>query len=59
MNKRKFNGTNIFVTASLTSLRMAKLKDVRDEYRFDKVWTSDGRIMVMKKGSAKSKIIYG
>ena len=59
MNKRKFKGTNIFVTASLTSLRMAKLKDVRDEYRFDKVWTSDGRIMVMKKGSAKPKVIYG
>ena len=38
---------------------MAKLKDVRDEYRFDKVWTSDGRIMVMKKGSAKPKVIYG
>ena len=30
MNKRKFKGTNISVTESLTSLRMAKLKDTRD-----------------------------
>ena len=59
MNKRKFKGTNISVTESLTSLRMTKLKDARDEYRFNKVWTSDGRIMVMEEGSAKPKVIYG
>ena len=59
MNKRKFKGTNISVTESLTSSRMTKLKDVRDEYGFNKVWTSDGRIMVMKEGSAKPKVIYG
>ena len=59
MNKRKFKGTNISVTASLTSSRMTKLKDVRDEYGFNKVWTSNGRIMVMKEGSAKPKVIYG
>ena len=51
MNKRKFKGTNISVTESLTSLRMTKLKDARDEYGFSKVWTSDGRIMVMEEGS--------
>ena len=39
MNKRKFKGINISVTESLTSLRMTKLKDVRDEYGFNKVWT--------------------
>ena len=59
MNKRKFKGTNISVTESLTSSRMTKLKDVRDEYGFNKVWTSDGRIMVMEEGSAKPKVIYG
>ena len=59
MNKRKFKEANISVTESLTSLRMANLKDVRDDYRFNKVWTSDGRIMVMKEGSAKPKVIYG
>ena len=59
MNKRKFKGTNISVTESLTSLEMVKLKDVRDEYGFNKVWISDGRIMMMEEGSDKPKVIYG
>ena len=59
MNKRKFKGTNLSVTESLTSLRMTKLKDARDEYDFNKVSTSDGQIMVIEKGSAKPKVIYG
>ena len=59
MNKRKFKETNISVTESLMSLRMAKLKDARDDYGFNKVWTSDGRIMVMKEGSTKPTVIYG
>ena len=41
MNKRKFKGTNISVIESLTSLQMTKLKDARDEYDFNKVWTSE------------------
>ena len=53
MNKRKFKGTNISVTKNLTFLRMAKLKDARDKYEFNNVWTSDGRTMVIEKGSAK------
>ena len=39
MNKRKFTETNISVTESLTSLRMAILKDARDEFGFNMVWT--------------------
>ena len=46
----------IYVTESLTSLRITKLKDARNEYGFNEVWTSDGRIMVMKEGSAKPKV---
>ena len=34
MNKTKIKGTNTSVTESLTSLRMAKLKDAREELRF-------------------------
>ena len=56
MNKTKFKGTNISVTKSLTSLRIAKLKDARDEYGFNKVSISDGRIMVMEDGSGKTKV---
>ena len=59
MNKRKFKGTNISVTESLTSLRMTKLKDARDKYGFNKVWTSDDRIMVMEGGSTKPKVTHG
>ena len=59
MNKKKFKGTNISVTESLTSLWMTKLKDARDEYGFNKIWTSDGRIMVIEEESAKPKVIYG
>ena len=34
MNKSKFIETNISVTECLTSLRITKLKDARDEYEF-------------------------
>ena len=32
---------------------------MRDDYRLKKVWTSDGRIMVMGKGFAKAKVLSG
>ena len=57
INKRKFKGTNISVTESLTSWQMAKLKYAGDEYGFNKVWTPYGRIMVIEEGSAK--VSYG
>ena len=47
------------VTKSLTFLWMTKLKDARDDFDFNKFWTSDGSIMVMEEGSAKPKVIYG
>ena len=59
MKKRKFKGINISVTESLTSLPMPKSKDARDEDGFNKVWTLDGRIMMMEEGSAKPKVIHG
>ena len=58
MNKRDFKSINVSVTERLTSLRMAQLKDARDKYGFNKVWISDGRIMVMEEESAKPKVIY-
>ena len=36
MNKKEFKEINMPVTESLTSLWMAKLKDARDEYGFNK-----------------------
>ena len=41
------------------SLRMVKLKDARDEYGFNKIWTSDGRNIAMKERSTKPRVIYG
>ena len=38
---------------------MTKLKNARDEYDFNKVLTSDDRIVVMEEGPAKPKVIYG
>ena len=58
MNKREFKSIYVSVTERLTSLRMAQLKDARDKYGFNKVWISDGRIMVMEEESAKPKVIY-
>lgn len=51
--KRKFKESNISVTESLTSLKMIKLKDGRYKYGFNKIWISNGRIMVMKEESIK------
>ena len=59
MNNGKSNGKNTSVTESLTSLRISKSKDARDDYGFNKVWASDGRIMVMEEGSAKREVICG
>ena len=59
MNKRKFKGTNTSVTESLTSLRMGKLKNATSKCDFNKVWTSDGRVMLMEKGCTKPKVICG
>ena len=59
MNKIKFKGPNISVTESLTSTQIEKVKDTRDEYEFNKFWTSDGRIVLMEEGSAKPKAMYG
>ena len=38
---------------------MAKLKDVRDKYAFNKVWSSDGRNMGMEEGSTIPKVVDG
>ena len=54
MDKRKFKGTNMSFAETLTSARMARLKDVRDEYGFNKIWTSESKIMVMEERSTSN-----
>ena len=57
MNKKSLKG-HMSVTKSLTFLWMTKLKDARDDFGFNRVWTSDGSIMVMEEGSTKPKVKY-
>lgn len=47
------------IDKSLTSLWTAKLKDAKDEYGFNKIWTSDSGIMVMEKEPTKPELLYG
>lgn len=39
------------IDKSLTSLWTAKLKDAKDEYGFNKIWTLNRRAMVMEEES--------
>lgn len=41
------------------SLLMVKLKDARDEYEFNKIWTSYGRNIAREQRSTKPRVIYG
>ena len=41
------------------SLLMVKLKDARDEYEFNKIWTYDGRNIAREQRSTKPRVIYG
>lgn len=36
-----------------------KLKNIRDENGFSKIWTSDERIMMMEKDSTTSEVLHG
>ena len=45
-NKQKLKGKNMSITESLTKIRVSKLKEARDLYNCNNVWTYDRRIMV-------------
>ena len=59
MNNRNFIERRYTRYCKFDSLRMVKLKDTRDEYGFNKIWTSDGRNIAMKERSTKPRVIYG
>ena len=56
-NKKKFKGTGISVTESLTAERINMLEKAREEYTFNNVWSQDGKIMFSIKIQTKLKLI--
>ena len=46
------------ITESLTGLRMSKLKEVRDEFGFMNVWSTDGQILYIEEGPDQTKVYY-
>ena len=54
INKIKFKETNVYVTETLTFLRMAKLKDARDKYKSDKFFAESQKEMTSTKVKTKA-----
>ena len=58
-NKKRLKGTGISITENLTARRMLQLKNARDQFSFNNVWSIDGRIMYKDRTSTKPKLFYG
>ena len=56
-NKRKLKGKKVSITESMTKVRMEKLKEAREIYDRNNVWTSDGKILI-KDEEGKIKVYY-
>ena len=48
--KRKFKGTKLMLTESLTKRRVSLLNEARDRFGKENVWSSDGEILTSKDG---------
>ena len=57
-NKKRFKGTGVSITESLTAERMRQLKNARDQSGFNNVWSIDGRIMYKDSTATKPKLFY-
>ena len=58
-NKKRLKSTGVSITESLTAGRMRQLKNARDRFGFNNVWSIDGRIMYKDCTSSKPKLFYG
>ena len=56
--KKQLKNSEIPITESLTKLRMRKLAKAREEFGFRNLWTVDGRICYIAKGSQFPKTNY-
>lgn len=57
-SKKKLKGKSISITESLTATRLEKLKDAREVYGFNNVWTMDGKIFVKGESGDKPELYY-
>ena len=57
-NKKRLKGKKMFITESLTGLRISKLKKARDQFGFRNVWSTDGRILYKEEGSDQNRVYY-
>ena len=45
---------NMPITVILTKIRMSALKEARNKFGYNSVWTSDGKIMYKDEGDVKA-----
>ena len=58
LKKKQLKNSGISITESLKKLRMSRLAETREEFRFRNVWTVDGRICYIGEGSQFPKTYY-
>ena len=46
------------ITESLTKIRMSSLKEARNKFGFNSVWTADRKIMYKEEGDTKTKVYF-
>lgn len=56
--KKNLKGKRVSITESLTKRRMAELKEAREKFSFENVWTSDGKILYKDQSDNKIKVYY-
>ena len=57
-SKKRLKGTGVFITESLTAEIMRQLKNARDQFGFNNVWSIDGGIMYNDSTTTKPKLFY-
>ena len=58
-NKKRLKSTGVLITESPIAGRMWQLKNARDQFGFNNVWSIDGRIMYKDTTRTKTKLFYG
>ena len=57
--KKQLKSTGLLITENPIAGRMWQLKNARDQFGFNNVWSIDGRIMYRDTTSTKTKLFYG
>ena len=54
INKMGLKRKDMPITVILTKIRMSALKEARNKFGYNSVWTSDGKIMYKDEGDVKA-----